>query len=250
MKKTRVGVLNNNIYQPMIKNIDLLASEYDFEVFKLNEAQLTKFILENRFELMLVNPYILARVFKFADFRIVPTRILAAVSYTDQASINFSGNLTRISELLVPSSVDYFTKIAQILLSERYNIFPEIKVYNTISEIGENTCSLIYNDEENQGQLDISEDFFESFEIPLVNGLWIVRNEEEPHHVKDIIEKSYDSEITNEYSIQEMHHNEVIREGSIITRWDDDVKSALEQIYHLLFFRQFIDELPEIKILW
>jgi len=249
MKKIRVGALSNSIYQPMIKNIDLAAKEFNYEVFKLSEQQIVKFILENRFELMMVNPYILARIFKFADFRIIPTRIMASVAYTDHASINFMGNVKRIEELLVPNKDDYFTKVAQILLSERYNVFPDTKVYNSISEIGENTCSLIYNTDENQGQLDISEDFFDSFEIPLLNGFWIVRNEEEPEGVKEFIEMAFDSEITGEYSIQEVHHDDVIREGSIITNWDDDIKSALEQIYQLLYFRQFIDELPEIKFM-
>lgn len=248
MRKNRVGVISNSIYHPMIKNIDLAAKEFGYEVLRLTEQQITKFILENRFELMMVNPYIMAKIFKFADFRIIPTRIMASVSYSDQASVNIIGNLNKIDELLVPSNEDYFTKIAEILLSERYNIFPKITVYNSISEIGENTCSLIYNTDENQGQLDISEDFFETYEIPLINAFWIVRNEEEQANVKEFIEKSFDSEISGEYSIQEIHDKEVIREGSMITRWDNDTKSSLEQIYQILYFRQFIDELPEVKL--
>lgn len=248
MKKTKVGILNNSIYQPMIKNIEIAANEYNYEVFKLSEEQITKFIFENRFDLVMVNPYILAKVFKFADFRIIPTRIMASVSYSDQASINFNGNPKVINELLVPNNEDFFVKIAQILLSERYNVFPVTKLYNNIGEIGDNTCSMIYNTDENQGQLDISEDFFDSFEIPLLHAFWIVRNEEEPLNVKEFINKAFDSEILGEFSIQELHHEEVIREGSMITQWDDEIKSSLEQIYQLLYFRQFIDELPEIKL--
>ncbi|HRP01688.1 MAG TPA: hypothetical protein PLE30_03470 [Candidatus Kapabacteria bacterium] len=249
MKKIRVAILDNPIYSPLVQNIDKVAEEFSYEVFKLNEPQITKFILENKFDLMLVNPYILARTFKFADLRIVPTRIIASVSYTNQASINFKGNLRTISELFVSNKEDFLTKVALILLSERYNLFPEAKNYSNLGELSEDSCSLIYNDSGKQGQLDLSEDFFETYEMPLINAFWIVRNEEEPLKLKEFIEKCYDKEINDEFSIKEIRDSEIIREGSIITKWSSEIQNALEQIYQLLYLRHFIDEIPAVKLM-
>ncbi len=249
MKKVRVGVLSNSIYRPLIQNIDEVAQEFNYEIFRLSEAQITNFIKENRFDVILVNPYILSKVFKFADFRIIPTRVMASVSYTNQVSIRFRDNLYKFDELYVPDKEDYFTKIAQILLSERYDIFPSLKTYNNLEELEKSDCSLIYNDNDTYGQLDICEDFFETYEMPLLLGFWIVRNEEEPNNVKEFIERAFDITMNGEYPIYEQDKGSIIREGSIITNWNEDIKNSLEQVYQLLYFRQFINELPEIKIM-
>jgi len=249
MKKIRIGVPNNHIYSGLINNNEDCKKNRDIEVFRLPENQVSSLFADNRFDMALLTPLGLGRIFTKSDFRIVPTRILASNSFTGLASINIAGNLRNIHELMVPETSDYWVQIAQILLSERYGIFPKIKSYKNAVELLEGSCSFVYNHQNLSGQLDVSEDWFETYEIPLIYGLWIVRNEEEPENLIEIIEEIAGKGIENEIQIIDEKYADYDRRGSIITKWDLDMEESLEQIYQLLFFRQLIDKLPSIKLL-
>lgn len=248
MRKIRVGLPNTSIYSSIIQDFKNFIEKDKYEIFSVPEEHLTKLILDNRLDLSLINPLILGKIFKNSDFRIIPSNTLSFISYCDIASIKFEENQKKIEKLIVPNLNDYFSIIAKILLSERYNFFAEI--IKKPSVVLNNAIELIYNNlDEVSGQLDFTEDWFDTYEIPLVTGFWIVRNEEEPFEAIELLKQISANRTANEIEIIEKSENTIVREGSIAHFWDNEIKDALEQILQLLFFHQVIDEIPAIKLI-
>ncbi len=99
--------------------------------------------------------------------------------------------------------------------------------------------------------MDVSEDWFETFDIPLPIGFWVVRNEEEPANVMEFTKKFALDDLPEEIEIKpHAGHNQydIDRQGFILTRWNDESKSALEQTLEFLYYHRLLPELPAVKI--
>jgi len=242
--KTKIGVPENPAYNYILQDIEEVRNKFNVEIYKLPENQLTKLMLENKLQMALINPLIYSKIFKSSDYRIMNDLCICSVGYTGISVLNLHPNSLRISKILSNYVDDFFLEITKLLVSERYDQFPTISTFDKDYELKPNEAIVSYNDL--NSQLDVSEDWYESYEIPLVYGFWIIRNEEEPENSREIVKNLAKDNFQKEIPIA-LPSNEYNREGAIITYWDDDIKNSLNQIYELLFAAKIIDDIPELK---
>ncbi len=251
--KQKIYIPSNFPFIDIIANIENICKIRNFELIKTSEKICIEHTLSNRSALSLLSPLGYGLGVKNADFRIVPTKIAAFVGYSSKSSMFFKQGLKNIEKIAVNDTEIYLVKIAQILLSERYDI--EAKFEKTelkLPDILKNYDSaILYEHNHSYHSIDISEDWFETYEIPLIAGLWVVRNEEEPIDVIELTESfainGLEEEIDiNHYDSSNIEHHH--REGKILTQWNDEIKNSFEQTLELLYYHRLLPEIPSVKI--
>ncbi|MDX9790702.1 MAG: MqnA/MqnD/SBP family protein [Candidatus Kapabacteria bacterium] len=249
--KQRIYVPNNFQYPDIICNIENVCKERNFELIRIDEKTCIEHTLLNRASLTLMSPYGYGLGVKNADFRIIPTHTAGIVGYSAKASLYFKSGLSTIDKIACPNPDDFMMKIGKILLSERYDIHAEFeKAKGTAAELLEsNAVVMDYGNDRSLSSMDISEDWFETFEIPLLLGVWVARNEEEPKEVEELT-RLFTSEILPDESAIFNSDDDTPeeRQGRILTRWTDETKSALSQTLELLYYHRLLPEIPAIKI--
>jgi hypothetical protein len=249
----RIYVPTNFVVPEIIGNISEECKNRGYELIRIDEKTLSEHMLLNRGALALMSPYSYGLGVKQADYRIIPTYAASLVSYTGKASLYFNSGLSTIEKVGTGFPEDFIMRISKIILSERYELDVKLeKSKDILKDILLNYPAAIqYGREEDIFSMDISEDWFESFEIPLPVGFWVTRNEEEPEDVISFTNSFALDELPEEIPVklyEKSGNDEILREGSILTRWNSDIKSALEQTLELLYYHRLLPEIPAVKI--
>jgi predicted solute-binding protein len=248
-----IAVPDNKLFRIIYENIEDVCLSAGFNLLKLPESQINKFMLLNKFDIAFLTPLGYGLGVKSSDYRILPGKCMSLEGYTGSASLYFAPGAKSINKLAVENHEDFFVQICKIILAERYETFPEINtVKGDLRDILKtNDLFLSYQNDTDFKSLDLSEDWFDTFEIPLPIGFWVCRNEEAPDDVLNLINSFAKDSLEDEIIIEtsSVIKNELInREGKILTRWNNDIKDSLEQLIQLLYFHQCLPELPAIKI--
>lgn len=244
--KKRIYVSANFPFPEILGNIESVCHERGFELIKTDEKTCREHLLLNRASLALLSPLGYGLGVKSADYRIIPTYTAGLVSYTGKASLYFNSGLTTLDKIGSNNPEDFMMIIGQILLSERYEIdaVTEFAKGSTEELLKKYSSVMAYGSSENTNSMDISEDWFESFEIPLILGFWVARNEEEPEDVVELTKLFAVDDLPEEIEI--FAENE--REGKILTKWNSEIKLSLEQTLELLYYHKLLPEIPAVKI--
>ena len=249
----RIYVPSNFPVPEILGNIEIVCKERGYELIKAEEKLCREHFLLNRGSLALLSPTGYGMGLKSADFRIIPTYTAGLVGFGAKASLYFNSGLSTIDKIGCNYPDDFMMVIGNILLSERYEIHSELeKAQGSVSVLLEKySTAMAYGNDENISSMDISEDWFETFEIPLLLGFWVVRNEEEPEDVIELTKAFAMDDLPEEVEVDYRHasHNDNDeREGRIITRWNEDISTALEQTLELLYYHKILPEIPAVKI--
>ena len=236
----KIGVPTHKIYDSLIERFDEFKAKYDIQLFRDAESRIADLFANRKLDIAMLTPAGYAKGLAIADYRIIPEACLAHEEFTGELSMFFNPASNRFKVLSVNDEHEYLTMIVRMILAERYDSFPEVKVMHA----------------ENKGTdvaLDVSEQWFDSFEFPLPLALWVCRNEElEEDIVRQII-----TSIKAEDAVAELHIEEnfnvagidYLREGNIHYEWNDDIRQALSDTLQMLFVSQYINDIPEVKVL-
>jgi hypothetical protein len=249
----RIYVPNNFPVPEILGNIEFVCKERGYELIKVEEKICREHFLLNRGSLALLSPIGYGMGLKSADFRIIPTNTAGLVGFGGKASLYFKSGLSTLDKIGCNHPDDFMMVIGNILLSERYEIHSELeKAQGSVGDILKGySAAMAYGIDENFSSMDISEDWFETFEIPLPLGFWVVRNEEEPEDVIELTRAFAMDDLPEEIEVEYHHssHNDNNeREGRIITHWNGDIATALEQTLELLYYHKILQEIPAVKI--
>ncbi len=244
----RVYVPTNFAVKEIIGNISEECKNHNLDLISINEKICTEHTLQNRSSLSLISPLAYGLGVRKADFRIIPTYAVGIIGYSGKSSLYFRQGLSTFDKIGVKDKDDYFSVIGKILLHERYDIEAELENTNQVlPDILNNYSACILDGcDDNYHNMDITEDWFETYEIPLPVGIWVVRNQEEPDDVIELTNKFAMDDLPEEF--ESNHHSDHEREGRIMTRWSSDMHNALEQTLELLYYHRLIPELPAVKI--
>lgn len=251
--KNRIYIPSNFTFPQIFANAKSICEEHNIDLLEVEEKICREHTLLNRSILSLLSPLGYGLGVRKADFRIIPTKVVAYVGYSGDYSLYFKKGLKSIDKIGVRNPDDYITHISKILLSERYDIEADFVKTNLDLPEALEEYEAVLSRERNRDfhSLDICEDWFDTFEIPLIFATWVTRNEEEPEDIIELTRKFADKNLIDEIAIStnsglgEEHHN---REGQILTKWDDDIQNAYEQTLELLYYHRLITEIPAIKI--
>lgn len=247
--KKKIFITNSIYIEPIVANLANKCKDLDFELFDVSEAEMLKVLRTNKYDLALINPLLYGMSMNYADLRILPETCIAHVGYTGVLEINFSYGSRVLDTVMSDNPNGYEATIAKILLSERYDLEPNF-VLNDENDF--DTAKLLIGDQNPDNSLDLSEDWYDTYEIPLPLAFWCGKNEEIIPEFKQLIKESAQNDLNAEFAVKEKVTDEIgkfVRGGSIITRWNDDVKLSLEQTLQILYLRGYFPNIPAVKLL-
>jgi hypothetical protein len=247
--KINIAVPENDYFKRLYDNKDFI-KENDINILQLNDEQSLELLIDSRIDAALLTPLAYGKAVGKCDLRIMPNFLCMAENFTDTVSIYFKDNLKEIKTISFSSKEKYLNTAAQILMNEKYDIFPEIieGSYNT-----ENFNSDIHvswdNNPEKKNKINLSEEWFDNFYFPIPLLIWVCKAEDSPENIMDIVRQLFKSDDKiDEFFIQSPFHDDFYtQEGKIYWEWDNEFKTVLENTIQILFYHQLFPELPEVK---
>lgn len=255
MIKKVFAIPDNITYSAILQNSKLAAEKYGIKLITLPEGEIAKYMINNHVDAALMNPISYGKCVLKSDFRIVSGPALAAYGFTGMASIYFNSGLKSIEKYSSEFPDDFLFIISDILLKENYNIHADLgKSAGTIEQQLENSDAVFAKKESslNERAMDITEEWSLAFDMPLPIAFWAVRNEEGPENIESIINDFASSELIDEEDIQDVLPDgmdpDMQRSGILFWKWSDEIKNSLDQTMQLLYFHQYLPEIPAAKI--
>ncbi len=248
-----IAIPNYKFLEPIVFNLKQYEKDSNLRVFEVAESDCYELLSTNRVDVALFTPLDYGKILKSADLRIIPTVCYALEGFTGIFSLYFKSGLDNIDKCPAPANDDYLTAIFKILLAEKYEIHTEIlKSKKTLQELIEEFKVALHfgNDDNIAPSMDLSEEWYDSYETILPVCFWVVRNEEEPENIVEFVSliKKITAQEFIPVSKYDISTNED-RTGNILLKWSDEIEKSLEEVLDMLYFYQYIPEIPEIKLL-
>lgn len=253
--KLKIAVPDNIIFKSLYSNFESVNNNYDFDLLIMPEEKVTEMMLNNRVDLALINPVGYGLGVIKADFRVIPGPALALDGFTAAASIFFRKGLTNINSIASPNPSDFMFRAAAILMSENYNISPEIqKISGSLDALLERADAAFMWQPSTiiDNALDISEEWSQAFDIALPLAFWVCREEEIPIELTSIVDDLADPLLLDEELVIDEPGSEsdlAPRQGKIIWRWTKDLEESLAQTLQILYYHQLVPEIPAVKLI-
>ena len=246
-EKKKIIVPNNSLLRPLYANI---VNDANYAISELTELKCIDEINLNNFDLALVSPLIYSVISQKNDERIIASNVLVIEDFSGELTINIVPNKDKLSTIFF-EEVNEFTIVAtKLLLSERYGIEPQL-----VGNAAEADIILTRGNEKYDGyiKLDLTEDWFDTFEVPLVFGFWIVPNEkfdsDTVGQINSFLDKNIlQTETIKSHSGDASDENNFERIGYKHWNWDSHFVDALEKTFDLLFYRNFASHIADVKI--
>lgn len=254
--KIKIAVPNNDFYKPILANASQVCKDANVELIVTSEEQCQELMLNNLVNVALLSPYGYGLGVRKADYRIIPSVYLASENYTGLAAIHFKKGLDTLSKGASNFPNQYLSRIAKIMLAERYDLVLDFKEQKgSIEELlSSNDCCVAYGKTSSlDGALDVSEEWFMSYEAQMPLAIWVCRNEEDPENIENFVKLFIDDETVSS-NFEEIIHDESdenieVRAGKLIFKFNEESEDALENTMQLLYYHNLFSEIPAIKIL-
>lgn len=250
----KIGIPDNPIYRQLFFNAESVCKEFGITLVSAPEREIGKLFESNKLDVAFLTPMDYGRGTKISDYRIVPSNVMAVSGYSRFASTFFKPGLKTLTTCGSPTPDDYLIVIGKILLAERYSIFVELSKSESAKkdEILEKFDSAILWKKNfvDDTALDITEDWFDTYAMPLVMGAWVVRHLEEPEGIDRILRLFESDSIHNSVKVTDKPNEEYDpREGEITYTWSEEIEKSYDALLEILFYHQLTDEMASVKIM-
>jgi len=251
----KIAIPDNPIYSRFLTKKDEVCNKYDVSIFELDDSKCFELFLANKVDALLTNPLTFGLHVGKADMSIIPEGSISASGFSEIGSIIFRKDLKTFNTLSTTDKESYLFHTAMILLSEKYDMEPEVIVSEgSGAEMLESSDAafILEKSSANNNSLDLGEEWYDTFEMPLVLGFWVCKTEEQLENLGEVIKELCDFDGKNEIDIVEEIGSDgetPKRQGKISYEFNKEFEDALAQTFHFLFYHQLIPEIPDIKIL-
>lgn len=251
----KIAFPKNVFYENLFTRAEEFARNNNIRLYRLSEKDCTDYLLRNLVDGAFLSPLGYGRGVMIADLRIVPGPMLFSSDYTGLASIFFREGVEKIESIISDSSDDFIVLIGKLILKEKFGIDVDLKqMEGSKEELLQNFDSAILwgKSKINEITLDVSEEWFDLVEEPLPLGFWVVRAEEYPPNILDIIKEFSIENLPFEEEIIENMTEDIARpsrKGKIIWQWRQDLEGAISSALMFLYYYQILPEIPAVKIL-
>lgn len=250
----KIAVPENIIYRDLFSEGLLNDENGLFQIFEVSEQRLSDLMFDNRVDLALMTPISFGKGVGLTNYLILPTKTLALEGFTGIASFFFKQTTKRELSCSSTNPDDFLMIIGKILLGELYGLHPEIKKVNgEWKELLEKSDIAMTWGTAPQKELtlDISEEWYLHYGYILPIAFWVCRDEDNNRELLRITQNICQKELVNEIEIIEDTSSAGIyqpRKGKIIYQWKSEIKEALEHTLKILYYHQYIDEIPEVNV--
>lgn len=251
----KIAFPKNVFYENLFTRADEVARNNNIHLYRLSEKDCTDYLLRNIVDVTFLSPLGYGQGGMIADLRIVPGPMLFANDYTGLASIFFREGVEKIESIISDSSDDFIVLIGKLILKEKFGIDADLKqMQGSKEELLRNFDSAVLwgKGKNNEITLDVSEEWFDLVEEPLPLGFWVVRSEEYPRNIINIIKEFAIENLPFEEEVIESMTEDIARpsrKGKIIWHWRQDLENAISSVLMFLYYYQLLPEIPAVKIL-
>ena len=262
----RLAIPNDSLYTPITRRAEELAaaSQGAIVLRRGTEEECEQWLANNLVDAALVSIAAYGRACVVQDYRIVPSTLCVLMGWTNAGSILFAENIDVPQRAAASNPAQFLTQAAAIVLDEQYDISLNIEKVSEISEKTTSTYECViatHSEIANPRGMDISEEWDMAFSYPLPLVLWVCRNEyvldagsETLQRMEEVLRTTRlcadeNLEAREARYEQQSTGDADLRDGIIQWIWSDDILEALQQTLQLLFYRQLLSDIPEIKVL-
>lgn len=245
----KIVISNNILLKPLYKN---LPDKYNSLI--LPDIQCINELKKNDFDLALVSPLIFSMIISEEDLRIIPTKVLVMEDYTNSIVIEIKKKRERLEKIYFNNLNEYIVIATKLVLSERFDISPELS--DSIEEadiiVNYSNDSVCNNLELSDSfSIDLTEDWYDTFEVPFVAGFWIINANNKQ------LSFAAAEELVNSFAEDNLQDKELIvdnedkyqRFGYKHWTWNDEFIKALEEISDVLYYYNYAPHIADIKLL-
>lgn len=252
--KIKICVPNNPMYAPLIENREEAEAKYDIEIFVGSEKQTREMFLAGKADIAFLSPYGYGLGNRAGNYRVVPGPALAAEAYTGLMSLNFNPGLLSFEKVCYPNDDEFAIIATKMILAERYGIDPKPVIKTGKPEELQASADAYFSYglmNADDKSLDITDDWFDTFESPLILGFWVCRFDEHPENVIEIVQSLAAKDLLKEEPVTEIITNKDYsgRSGAILWHWETAWETPTDDMLEALFMSGYLPEIGDVKIL-
>ena len=243
----KIIVSNNSLLKSLYANI---LGNKNYQVSILSELKCIDEINANNFDFALISPLIYSAISKKNDERIIKNSVLVLEDFSGEFTLNITPNKNKLSTIFFEEPNEFLIVATKLLLSVRYGIEPQLAKKSDDADIILTNNSNKNNEKiKNFIKMDLSEDWFDTFEVPLVLGFWIASKEKINTKTVEQISSFSAQNILETEQIKSdcASENDFERVGFKYWSWNDSFSKALEKTFDLLYYRNFATHIADVK---
>ncbi len=205
-------------------------------------------------DIALLNPLSYGKLLLNGEYDLIPTTCISTLSYTDLEKIYFGNNLIEINSLGLPEPNNFLEIITKVILQEKYNFEVTSNLFEgSAVEALDKFNAILTNEKisDNFNSLDLTEEWFDTFEHELPLGFWVARPGENSELLTQITREISAQNLSASQSVQEnvsKSNTSYEREGEIKYTFDTKTEEAIDNILELLYQLGYLEEMTDAKI--
>jgi hypothetical protein len=255
-----IAVPNNPVYDVFVEHFTEQVGSHRFRLLRTTDDQCAELLLNNRVEIAFITPLGYGSAVTRVDYRIVPLYAFMSHGFTGLGSVYFNPSLKSIYTIGTQNKNSFMTCAGQLILSEKFDIDPIVQEQSqgTVDTLlASNDAAIAWtNEDHREASLDISEEWKDSFGLPLCMGFWACRPDELPENIADILKGFCGSSKRQLFTDAEHipHDDEDIdlelesRVGALSYEWNDESESIISTTLEILYYRQKVAAISAVKL--
>jgi len=245
----RIAAPADPLYAPLLAGRATLPHR----LLRVSEADCAQLLSANRVEVALLSPLSYGEAVGKAEYLILPGPALALEGYTERVRLYFRPGLRTIARCIVPSLTSFPTLATRLLLLEQFDLEPTyVAATGAPEELLRHADAVLSWDTPapNLTALDIGEEWYNAFGVPLLLGFWVCRQEELPAELPMLLAQLAADGLPEREPIVEAAESPSIppRQGVIHWRWSDSLADALRQTLQLLYYHGIVPHIAEVNL--
>lgn len=254
-----IAVPNNPAYDVFVEHFTEQVGAHRFRLFRVTDDQCAELLLHNRVEIAFITPLGYGSAVTKADYRVIPLYAFMSHGFTGLGSVYFNPSLKSINTVGMQNKNSFMAHAGQLILSEKFDIDPTVQEQSqgTVDTLltGNDAVIAWTNEDHREASLDISEEWKDSFGLPLCMGFWACRPDELPENIAEIL-KGFSGKTTRQLFTDAEHipHEEDAdlelesRVGALSYEWTDESESIISTTLEILYYRQKVSAISAVKL--
>lgn len=247
----RVAIPTDPFFERILRGVDAGAEAAAFDVVRAELERCGFMLRTNQAILALVSPRGYAVEFSQGDYRLIPGPALLAEGYTGLATVYFKQGLDEVRTCATTHPGHFLVDIGTRLLAEKFDILAEpVAAQGTPAELLEQYDAVIDlgHDRSWPTTLDVTEEWSDLTNMPLVLGVWACRPSEIRPDIASVV-SGFAAKANDGYDTVISDAENAEREpGSLKFHWEGNTEDALNTVIDHMFYWQMIDTIADVKI--
>lgn len=242
-----VAIPDSPLLKPLTEHAEGVCERLGWKLVRVPEAKAADMLLKYSADLALITPLGYALGVGRVDYRVIQGACVMLNNYTNVAGIDFREGAEDVKTCASKSPEDFLCVIGRIVLAEKLEL--ELGPLQPSSAAPPADCNIDYVSAKRVPALDVTEEWWDLTERPLPLAFWTCRIEADLDHVQEAVELMRKPDLVPIIINEPVDSETLPRQGSVTYTWDEDTETSITAACEMLFFHQYIPEIPAVKIL-